>query len=69
MRGCGRNALSCFALWLCYGTLDGGDAAEGKEARWCTLARGYILAADPTLLAHLILVAQIDDIIRHNSGL
>lgn len=43
--------------------------AEGKEARWCTLARGYILAADPTLLPHLILVGQIDDIIRHNSGL
>lgn len=60
----GGRALSCFALWSCYGTLDGRDTAEGKGPCWCTLlvhARAYTAAEDISwlpilLLPHLILV-------------
>lgn len=52
VRMCGgrRRALSCFALWSCYGTLDGSDTrmAEGKGRSRVHRRRGYILAADPT---------------------
>lgn len=28
-----RNTLSCFALWLCYGTLDARDTVLHEERR------------------------------------